>query len=622
MEDDWTGKAVSIECDPKLGVFQGIISQCTPSEITIVRAFRNGVPLRKQDAEVTLRSTDINKISLLPSYNNQSTVTPTVINKPTPVKQPNFANVAVANGGGGAAASGGAAGVAPKPDVNSTLSNKLKQSMVLKQESNILSPTSSRAPSAQQQSMFNGKKSNSPQQQQTSNSVALFFGNLIPPKVEVRMGAASCSASVCSTSNSCNAESYGSNGGGVMENGGALNSSKPIDIVPSGGGSYYSGQKENGGGAASYSSGVGLPTTNGRSQRNNATSNGNGGNCSNNTNGNGNGARQKQRNKQVRRENSIKHSQTFSASIDDPLLHEDFDFEGNLALFDKQAIWDSLEAGKKPDLVQHTVSSANQKKYRHDENILVSEPAQMRQIESLFDGGSEDFVTDEGLIIPTIPIFVRTKIEMCAQKCGLSLQRQLDLLARGATDLAILLLGGARRLTPNNRHQWPTIAIICEKSENFRSSNVGAATGRQLASHGLKVLLYLEEDSNIEQKSIEISLFKATGNTVVYSVEALPTPDLVILSTNSANLSTDVKKWLSENRASILAIDPPPSGINDVSIKYSIIPILPLNGISSNNCGKLYLCNLGIPDKFYRDAGIKYKSPFGHKFVIPIHSKD
>ncbi|XP_058975473.1 enhancer of mRNA-decapping protein 3 [Musca domestica] len=617
MEDDWTGKAVSIECDAKLGVFQGIISQCTPTEITIVRAFRNGVPLRKQDAEVTLRSTDITKISLLPSYNNQSTVTPTVINKPTPVKQPNFANVAVVNGGGAAAATA----AVPKQDVNSTLSNKMKQSMSLKQEGNMQSPSSSRAPSA---SMYNGKKSNSPQQQQQhSSSVALFFGNLIPPKVEVRMGAASCSASVCSTSNSCNAESYGSNGGGVGIENGALNCSKPIDIVPSGG-SYYASQKENcGGGAASYSSGNGGvgPTHNGRSQRNSSI-NGNG-SC-NNTNGgsNGNGTRNKQRSKQVRRENSIKHSQTFSASIDDPLLHEDFDFEGNLALFDKQAIWDSLEAGKKPDLVQHAVSASNQKKYRHDENILVSEPAQMRQIESLFVGGSEDFVTDEGLIIPTIPVFVRTKIEMCAQKCGLSLQRQLDLLARGATDLAILLLGGARRLTPNNRHQWPTIAIICEKSENFRSSNVGAATGRQLASHGLKVLLYLEEDSNIEQKSIEISLFKATGNTVVYSVEALPTPDLVILSTNSANLSTDVKKWLSENRASILAIDPPPSGINDVSIKYSIIPILPLNGISSNNCGKLYLCNLGIPDKFYRDAGIKYKSPFGHKFVIPIHSKD
>lgn len=92
MNEDWTGKAVSIECDVKLGVFQGIISQCTPSEITIIRAFRNGVPLRKQDAEVTLRSADILKITLIPSYNGICSVNPTVINKPTPVKQPNFAN--------------------------------------------------------------------------------------------------------------------------------------------------------------------------------------------------------------------------------------------------------------------------------------------------------------------------------------------------------------------------------------------------------------------------------------------------------------------------------------------------------------------------------------------------
>lgn len=74
--------------------------------------------------------------------------------------------------------------------------------------------------------------------------------------------------------------------------------------------------------------------------------------------------------------------------------------------------------------------------------------------------------------------------------------------------------------------------------------------------------------------------------------------------------------------ASVLAIDPPPRGINDVCIKYSILPILPLNGMSPTACGKMYLCNLGIPEKFYCDAGIKYKSPFGHKFVIPLHLKD
>lgn len=142
MEEDWTGKAVSIECDVKLGVFQGIISQCTPSEITIVRAFRNGVPLRKQDAEVTLRSSDILKISLIPSYNGQSTVMPTVINKPTPVKQPNFSNVGTAltqqmNGGGGGV---GTQHNQPsqKQDVNSVLSSKMTNMKVNSQHNGIM----------------------------------------------------------------------------------------------------------------------------------------------------------------------------------------------------------------------------------------------------------------------------------------------------------------------------------------------------------------------------------------------------------------------------------------------------------------------------------------------------
>lgn len=67
-----------------------------------------------------------------------------------------------------------------------------------------------------------------------------------------------------------------------------------------------------------------------------------------------------------------------------------------------------------------------------------------------------------------------------------------------------------------------------------------------------------------------------------------------------------------------MAVDPPVTGIPNLSIKCAILPILPLENISAS-CGKLYLSNLAIPDKFYRDAGIKYKSPFGHKFVIPLH---
>lgn len=67
-----------------------------------------------------------------------------------------------------------------------------------------------------------------------------------------------------------------------------------------------------------------------------------------------------------------------------------------------------------------------------------------------------------------------------------------------------------------------------------------------------------------------------------------------------------------------MAVDPPTSGISNLNIKCSILPLLPLENIDAS-CGKLYLANLSIPEKFYRDSGVNYKSPFAHKFIIPLH---
>nr|XP_014095896.1 enhancer of mRNA-decapping protein 3 isoform X1 [Bactrocera oleae] len=587
MGDGWLGKAVSIECDANLGVFQGVIKNITVDVITIVRAFRNGIPLKKQDAEVNLRSADIINISLLPTFNGQSTITTTDFKKPTSVKLPNFANA-----GKIALALPQRNDVFERDQASSLPSSTFpKDEIVVGELTKSISKVKIdsgkyRSVQSLESKVFdNGTVP-------CNSSVKEFFGNLLPPKVEARLG----STQFPSSPNSVNVYDVDNFDTANMVGEEAASRSKPIDIK----------SKKNLNGASGFPNAPDIP------------GNGNGNTKTRyvNSGSNNNGSNRKQR-KQLRKDN-MKHSQTFGTSVDDPLIHEEFDFEGNLALFNKQAIWDIIESEQKPDLVRQT--SISMQKYRHDENILVSEPVRLRQIENIFDG-STDFVTDEGLIIPTIPSFVRAKIESLAEKEGLSLPRQLDILARGVTDLAILILGGARRLTPTNYHQWPIIVIICTKSINLRNSDIGAATGRQMASHGLKVLLYMEKQ-NTNNKSREIGLFKATDNVIVYSVDELPTPDLVILSTDSNILTSEVRKWLSENRASVLAVDPPPDGINDVCIKYAILPILPLNGISSNNYGKLYLCNLGIPDKFYRDAGLKYKSPFGHKFVIPIHSKD
>ncbi|XP_037045902.1 enhancer of mRNA-decapping protein 3 isoform X1 [Bradysia coprophila] len=313
------------------------------------------------------------------------------------------------------------------------------------------------------------------------------------------------------------------------------------------------------------------------------------------------------------------NSNTFDTPIDHGVLQSDFDFEKNLALFDKQAIWDEIDAIQKPDLLPQSCSNKS-KNYRHDENILSSKPTGLRQISTGYQC-IQEFATDDDLVIPSIPVTMRYVIQRNAEAMGLTKERQTDMLARGATELAILLLGGARRLVPMNQHQWPTILIICDEPYNEELSEVGLATGRILASHGLKILVSVGLEKKSTRKSNELQLLKGCKNVKLITTpfSEVPPCDLVILAIKSKIPSPQITKWINVNRSPItLAIDPPATGIQNITIKYSILPILPIDGVAA--CGKLYLCNLGIPGSCFSDAGIKYESPFGHKFVIPLHT--
>lgn len=52
---EFLGKSVSIHCSDELGVFQGTIRSADPNSLTIVRAFRNGLPVRTLDTEITIK---------------------------------------------------------------------------------------------------------------------------------------------------------------------------------------------------------------------------------------------------------------------------------------------------------------------------------------------------------------------------------------------------------------------------------------------------------------------------------------------------------------------------------------------------------------------------------------
>lgn len=74
-------------------------------------------------------------------------------------------------------------------------------------------------------------------------------------------------------------------------------------------------------------------------------------------------------------------------------LDTDFDFEGNLALFDKAAIFSQID-GSNGHKAQHHSTQTELKplSYRHDENILEGKPVVYKQI-TVPQHGGKDYCT-------------------------------------------------------------------------------------------------------------------------------------------------------------------------------------------------------------------------------------
>lgn len=312
-----------------------------------------------------------------------------------------------------------------------------------------------------------------------------------------------------------------------------------------------------------------------------------------------------------------KHKNFYLMQHEDFSDQGDFDFESNNALFTKLKIAADQEA--KPDVVP--ISRRPEEKYRHDENILDSMLMQFRNIQLEFKPKQEYTTDEEYIVIPSIPQSLRNRIQSLAADHGHSLERQNDFLARGACELAIQLLGGSRRFSPKNSHQWPRVTIICDEPYNTKQSEIGLSCGRQLASHGVNVMVYVKTStSHSDKPSKELELFTATGNDFTGNVKDLLSSDLVIMAVTNMNQNSHIIRYIQENRAQVMAIDPPATGIGEVNIKNSVTCVLPIDDIH-NTCGKLHLVNLCISEKFFKDAGVKYFPVFGSKFMIPLYLK-
>lgn len=238
-------------------------------------------------------------------------------------------------------------------------------------------------------------------------------------------------------------------------------------------------------------------------------------------------------------------------------LKDDFDFDANLALFDKKAFYEEMNGGNETNLPintpiatsssinetkslktqqhsyhplsletlfgtvnqqqqqQHQQTSLNGlnsnttsnhasnqitplsssvKNYRCDENVLNnSEPIVLSQIE-LPIKATRHYVTDDGLIVPCINNELKHRLFDESYKLGYTKQRQIESMARCCAEMSLTLLGGPTRFLPKNNHQKPKVLVL---ANNEIQGAYALCVARLLSIRNVHVYLFVHNSSTL-----------------------------------------------------------------------------------------------------------------------------
>lgn len=312
-------------------------------------------------------------------------------------------------------------------------------------------------------------------------------------------------------------------------------------------------------------------------------------------------------NKQLNTFANHKDRQCFQDSVLDEASIPNFDFEKNLALFDKKQFDNTTQKGR--------LSSFTRNSYKCHENVLEPIRISPYGVELLHDEGDViKYVTSNGFVIPSLKPVMLEKIRDVLNEIGFSMERQNELFARCIVDMVLQMIGGDRRLQPHNQHQAPTVAVLCS---NQNQGIVGIICARQLSGLGVNTVVYTNCSPHHNLISTEIHLYSMTNHPIHTNLLNMPSNiDFIIAALGDEDTEFEAD-WVQKRKTAVLAIDPPPAGMRLMTAKFSVIPILPLANSEKN--GRLYLCNLSIPIKVFDEVGIKYRSPFGSKSSVALY---
>ena len=320
-------------------------------------------------------------------------------------------------------------------------------------------------------------------------------------------------------------------------------------------------------------------------------------------------------------------------SNDDVDCYPDFDFEENLARFDKQAVFEKLGLNKDVLLGSSSGNSGNSrydKKMAPTDNVLEHEPVSLRQIKVPLEHAGKEYTTKDGFVVPAITLALKQKLFRAAQDAGLSIQQIAENAGVCVCQMALQLVGGSLRINPKNDHQRPEFVVLAGAHMQGLQAICAA---RHLVNHTAKVILYLPSSSSMSRMTpgaqTQLDLFLKSGGKLITSYKELPSQpvDMIIdamygmdTSQHNADWLPYAVSWANQNKAPMFSIDPcmPETKSELPDIKWCIAMSLPL--IKAPNVGTLYLADLGIPRGVFKDVGIQYMSPFTDKFYIPLYN--
>jgi len=235
------------------------------------------------------------------------------------------------------------------------------------------------------------------------------------------------------------------------------------------------------------------------------------------------------------------------------------------------------------------------------------------------------FNTITGIIVPAITTEQMIEVDRIAiEETGPNLFQMMENAGRNLALSAIDLQG----------ENWQSANIVVLAGTGGNGGG-GICAARHLANRDINVTLCV---SNIDRlgnvPSEQRKIFKATsGNEIeIENLDKLK-PDLIIdaiigysLKSAPRGNALEMISWANQQNTKILSLDIP-SGVNSttgdtygefIKANRTLTLALPKTGLLPELTGDLFLADLGIPKKVYKELKIEYNQPFGCKFVIDL----